>query len=128
MIDELYNTNPSNVKFDYNSDSGDDTDPHKHFFREFDYGIDLTDNVIVICDEIQMGVLPEFIAKVRLLKKVNTESILIFEGIHERKEIESSWEKIKMHKEVKLTIDLYKLGIVFFRQEQLEKENFTIRF
>ena len=62
------------------------------------------------------------------IKKVNTESILIFEGIHERKEIESSWEKIKMHKEVKLTIDLYKLGIVFFRQEQLEKENFTIRF
>ena len=42
--------------------------------------------------------------------------------------MEPSWETIKMHKEVKLTIDLYKLGIVFFRQEQLEKENFIIRF
>jgi len=62
------------------------------------------------------------------IKKVNTESILIFEGIHKSKEMEASWEKIKMHKEVKLTIDLYKLGIVFFRKEQLEKENFTIRF
>ena len=62
------------------------------------------------------------------LKKINTESILIFEGIHKSKEMESSWEKIKMHYEVKLTIDLYKLGIVFFRQEQLEKENFIIRF
>ena len=62
------------------------------------------------------------------IKKVNTESILIFDGIHDSKEMENSWEAIKMHKEVKLTIDLYKLGIVFFRQEQLEKENFIIRF
>lgn len=62
------------------------------------------------------------------LKKINTQSILIFDNIHDSKEMESSWEKIKMHSEVKLTIDLYKLGIAFFRQEQLEKENFTIRF
>ena len=62
------------------------------------------------------------------IKKVNTESILIFDGIHDSKELEASWETIKMNNEVKLTIDLYKLGIVFFRQEQLEKENFTIRF
>ena len=62
------------------------------------------------------------------LKKINTQSILIFDGIHDSKEMENSWEAIKMHKEVKLTIDLYKLGIVFFRQEQLEKENFIIRF
>jgi hypothetical protein len=62
------------------------------------------------------------------IKKINTQSILIFDNIHDSKEIENSWEAIKMHKEVKLTIDLYKLGIVFFRQEQLEKENFNIRF
>ena len=62
------------------------------------------------------------------IKNVNTNSILIFDGIHDSKEMEASWEKIKMHKEVKLTIDLFELGIVFFRQEQLEKENFIIRF
>jgi len=62
------------------------------------------------------------------LKKINTQSILIFDDIHDSKEMEYSWEKIKMHSEVKLTIDLYKLGIAFFRQEQLEKENFAIRF
>ena len=62
------------------------------------------------------------------LKKINTQSILIFDNIHNSKEMENSWEAIKMHNEVKLTIDLYKLGIVFFRQEQLEKENFIIRF
>jgi hypothetical protein len=62
------------------------------------------------------------------IKKINTHSILIFEDIHNSKEMEASWEQIKMHKEVKLTIDIYKLGIVFFRKEQLEKENFIIRF
>ena len=62
------------------------------------------------------------------LKKINTQSILIFDNIHDSKEMEYSWEKIKMYSEVKLTIDLYKLGIAFFRQEQLEKENFTICF
>jgi len=62
------------------------------------------------------------------IKKVNTHSIVIFENIHNSKEMETSWENIKMHKEVKLTIDVYKLGIVFFRKEQLEKENFIIRF
>ena len=62
------------------------------------------------------------------LKKINTQSILIFDNIHNSKEMENSWEAIKMHNEVKLTIDLYKLGIVFFRQEQLEKENFIICF
>lgn len=62
------------------------------------------------------------------LKKLNTQSISIFEGIHDSKEMEASWDIIKLHYDVKLTIDLYKLGIVFFRQEQLEKENFIIRF
>jgi hypothetical protein len=62
------------------------------------------------------------------IKKLNTESILVFDGIHNSKEMEASWETIKIHYDVKLTIDLYKLGIVFFRKEQLEKENFTIRF
>jgi len=62
------------------------------------------------------------------IKKINTHSILIFEDIHNSKEMEASWEQIKMHKEVKLTIDIYKLGIVFFRKEQLEKDNFIIRF
>lgn len=62
------------------------------------------------------------------LKKINTQSILIFDNIHDSKEMEASWEAIKIHNDVKLTIDVYKLGIVFFRQEQFEKENFIIRF
>jgi len=62
------------------------------------------------------------------INKINTQSILIFDNIHNSIEMESGWETIKMHYDVRLTIDLFKLGIVFFRQEQLEKENFIIRF
>lgn len=63
-----------------------------------------------------------------LINKVNSHSILIFEGIHLSKEMEASWEKMKSDINVKLSIDLFHLGILFFRQEQLEKENFTICF
>jgi hypothetical protein len=63
-----------------------------------------------------------------LLTKSNDQTILIFDDIHWSSEMEKAWEEIKADPRVTLTIDLFYIGIVFFRQEQLEKENFTIRF
>jgi len=42
-------------------------------FREFDYGIDINDNIILIQDEIITGLTFDIISKVRLLKKINTD-------------------------------------------------------
>lgn len=42
-------------------------------FREYDYGIDLNDGIIVIQDEIISGLTFEVILKVRLLRKVNPQ-------------------------------------------------------
>jgi hypothetical protein len=64
----------------------------------------------------------------RFISIYQPSEVILISNLPTAKEMESSWEKIKMHCDVKLTIDLYKLGIVFFRQEQLEKENFIIRF
>ena len=50
-----------------------DTDPKEEYCREFDYGIDSTDNVILIQDEIQSGLTFDIVSKVRLLKKINGE-------------------------------------------------------
>lgn len=55
-------------------------------------------------------------------------SVFIFDDIHWSEEMESAWEKIKVHPSVKLTIDTFHFGIVFFRKEQLEKEHFVVRF
>ena len=60
------------------------------------------------------------------LQFVNNESFFIFDDIHWSKEMESAWEEIKKHPKVKVTIDTFQWGIVFFRKEQ-EKEHFIIR-
>lgn len=61
-----------------------------------------------------------------LLPTINNDSVWIFDDIHWSKEMEEAWETIKKHQEVKVTIDTFQWGFVFFRREQ-EKEHFTIR-
>lgn len=64
----------------------------------------------------------------QLLTLSDQSSILIFDDIHWSKEMEEAWDEIKQHSSVKLTIDLFFIGIVFFRTEQKIKQHFTIRF
>lgn len=61
-----------------------------------------------------------------LLPTIMNESVWIFDDIHWSKEMEEAWEIIKNHHKVKVTIDTFQWGIVFFRKEQ-EKEHFVIR-
>lgn len=63
-----------------------------------------------------------------LLEKSNENSILIFDDIHWSAEMEKAWEEIKNHPAVTLTIDLFFIGLVFFRKAQKEKEHFIIRY
>ncbi|MDR6760492.1 putative O-methyltransferase YrrM [Flavobacterium sp. 2755] len=61
-----------------------------------------------------------------LLQTVNNDSVWIFDDIHWSPEMEEAWEIIKNHPKVKVTIDTFQWGFVFFRYEQ-EKEHFVIR-
>ncbi len=61
-----------------------------------------------------------------LLPLVHNDSVFIFDDIHWSEEMEDAWEEIKAHPEIRVTIDSFFWGIVFFRKEQ-EKEHFTIR-
>lgn len=64
-----------------------------------------------------------------LLKpKMREHSILIFDDIHWSQEMETAWEEIKKDESISLTIDLFFIGIVFFRKEQLVKQDFTIHY
>jgi len=72
----LYNDNrTSTTESDVNYTSSSKRERDKWFqeFREFDYGIDINDNIILIQDEIQTGLLFDVVSKVRLLKKINTD-------------------------------------------------------
>jgi len=61
-----------------------------------------------------------------LLPLAHNESVFIFDDIHWSKGMEEAWEQIKAHPRVRVSIDSFFWGMVFFRQEQ-EKEHFTIR-
>jgi predicted O-methyltransferase YrrM len=64
----------------------------------------------------------------QLLTKINNDSILVFDDIHWSLEMEAAWETIKNHSAVSCSIDLFFIGIVFFRKEFKEKQHFVIRF
>lgn len=64
----------------------------------------------------------------QLLKNSNENSLFVFDDIHWSRDMEEAWTTIKNHPSVTLSIDLYFIGLVFFRNEQKEKQHFTIRF
>ena len=64
----------------------------------------------------------------QMLLHVNENSFLVFDDIHWSKEMEEAWEIIKNHKAVTLSIDLFFIGIVFFKKDFKVKQHFSIRF
>ena len=71
---------------------------------------------------------PTLIYFEELIKYSHDHTILIFDDIHWSEEMEAAWETIKADKRVKLTIDLFFIGLVFFRKDFMEKQDFVIRF
>lgn len=61
-----------------------------------------------------------------LLPTITNDTVWIFDDIHWSQDMEEAWKIIKNHKKVKVTIDTFQWGMVFFREEQ-EKEHFVIR-
>jgi len=61
------------------------------------------------------------------LPKVHEQTVLIFDDIYWSKGMKEAWEEIKAHPNVSLTIDLFFIGLVFFKKNQA-KEHFKIKF
>lgn len=58
----------------------------------------------------------------------HNNSLFVFDDIHWSPEMEEAWKIIKANPKVRLTIDLFHFGLVFFRAEQLVKEDFVLKF
>jgi predicted O-methyltransferase YrrM len=63
-----------------------------------------------------------------LLPYLHNDTILVFDDIHWSREMEQAWHTIQSHPAVRCTVDLFFIGLVFFRQEFREKQHFSIRF
>jgi predicted O-methyltransferase YrrM len=61
------------------------------------------------------------------LPYIQNNSVFIFDDIYWSEGMTKAWEHIKAHPRVTLTVDLFWIGLVFFRAEQV-KEDFTLRF
>jgi predicted O-methyltransferase YrrM len=63
----------------------------------------------------------------QLLPNLTDSSVLILDDIHWSPEMNKAWEYVKQIPKVTVTIDLFRMGLVFFHKGQ-SKEHFTLRF
>ena len=64
----------------------------------------------------------------QILPLLPNEGCIVFDDIHWSREMEEAWAEICADYRVALTIDLFAIGLVFVRKEQLAKQHFTIRY
>jgi len=63
----------------------------------------------------------------KIITKIHDESLVVIDDIHWSPGMERAWEEIQKMPEVIVTVDLYHLGLVFFRKS-LSKQHFVLRF
>ena len=61
------------------------------------------------------------------LKNASPKAILVFDDIHWSNGMEKAWKEVIESRDVSVSIDLFRMGIVFLDQE-LEKENVIVSF
>lgn len=61
------------------------------------------------------------------LPKVHENTLLIFDDIYWSEGMKEAWTQIKSHPQVTVTVDLFWIGLVYFKKGQM-KEDFLVRF
>lgn len=62
----------------------------------------------------------------KVLPYAHDQSIFIFDDIYWSEEMSSAWENLKQRPEVTLSIDLFSMGILFFRKDFSQKQHFKL--
>jgi predicted O-methyltransferase YrrM len=57
----------------------------------------------------------------------DNDTVIIIDGIYNSKEMEEAWNEIKRFEKVSVTIDIFRMGIVFFR-EGINHNHYIIRY
>ncbi|GAB4188018.1 MAG: class I SAM-dependent methyltransferase [Thermoflexibacter sp.] len=61
------------------------------------------------------------------LSKAHENTVFVFDDIYWSAEMQTAWQTIQQHPRVTLSIDLFHVGLVFFREKQ-PKQHFKLRF
>ncbi len=62
-----------------------------------------------------------------LLRKSHKETVFIFDDINWSSEMKEAWTELKNHPSVRVTVDLFMMGIVYINPE-LSKQDYIIRY
>lgn len=60
------------------------------------------------------------------LAHAHSDSVFIFDDIHWSQEMEQAWAQIRTHEQVRISVDLFFFGVVFFRSGKPGQEHFTL--
>ena len=63
----------------------------------------------------------------RIAELSDTGTVIIIDDINYSKEMAEAWNEIKIHRKVSVSIDLFRMGILFFR-EGINHNNYIIRY
>jgi predicted O-methyltransferase YrrM len=63
----------------------------------------------------------------RCLTRHDENSVFVFDDIHWSGGMQKAWKRIQLHENVTLTIDLFRVGIVFFRTG-IPKQHYILKF
>lgn len=68
---------------------------------------------------------------VRYFRKMSglshNDTVIVIDDIHHSKEMEEAWDEIKRDEKVSFTVDIFRMGIVFFRKG-MSRYNYVIRY
>lgn len=62
------------------------------------------------------------------LDRIHDDSLIIFDDIHWTPDMEAAWHTIQQHPRVTCTIDLFFVGLVFFRPDMKIKQHFVLKY
>jgi predicted O-methyltransferase YrrM len=63
----------------------------------------------------------------RMAEISDNKTVIIIDDIYYSEEMEEAWNEIKLRKRVSVTVDIFRMGIVFFR-EGIQRNNYIIRY
>lgn len=80
---------------------------------------------LILCDKSLIMSRQDFVTEVHPL--IKNDSIVIIPHIHASKEANRAWKQLPANQKVVLSMDLFFLGLLFFRKES-SKQDFLLRF
>lgn len=63
----------------------------------------------------------------RMADLSDSKTVILIDDINYSKEMAEAWDEIKLHRKVSLSIDIFRMGILFFR-EGINHNNYRIRY